>query len=450
MKKKQSLLIICLFFSVAVFSQNKADSSKQDSVKIKKGWTLGLLPVVAYDSDLGFQYGGLVNFYNYGDGSSYPTYRHSIKLEISRFTKGSGVNQLLYDSKYLLPKNIRITADLSYLTEQALDFYGFNGFEAYYNPDYEDDKSGDYISRMYYRHARNTFRIVTDFQGNLYKKKLRWLAGFSYFNTEAGSVDIARLNEGKSAGDRLPDTMSLYDKYVNWGIIEADESKGGNIQMLKFGLVYDTRDQEANAMKGMWTELLLATAPSFLGNDKYHFTKLAFTHRQYFTIIKKKLSFVYRLGYQGTIAGRVPFYFQPYQISSFAVVTKSDGLGGAKTLRGVLRNRVVGNDVAYANLELRWKFWKGFVGKQNVYLMLNGFCDGGMVLDPIDVDRSKVPVREIISEYFVTEQDYLHVCAGLGLRIVLNENFIVAADYGRAFDKRDGVSGLYINVNNLF
>lgn len=82
--------------------------------------------------------------------------------------------------------------------------------------------------------------------------------------------------------------------------------------------------------------------------------------------------------------------------------------------------------------------------------MLNGFCDAGIVLDPIDVDRTKVPYSEIISEYFVTNKDYLHGCTGIGLRIVLNENFIVAADYGRAFDKRDGKSGLYINVNNLF
>ena len=450
MKKKQLLFIVCLFFSVPIFSQNKPDSLIKDSVKVKTGWTLGLLPVVAYDSDLGFQYGGLVNFFNYGDGTTYPTYKHSVKFEISRYTKGSGVNQLLYDSKYLLPKKIRLTADLSYLTEQALDFYGFNGYEAYYNPDYVNDQSKDYISRMYYRHARNTFRIVTDFQGNLYKQKLRWLVGFSYFNNQIAAVDIAKLNEGKDAGDKLPDTASLFNKYVDWRLIEPKESDGGNIQMLKLGLVYDTRDHEANAMKGVWTELLLATAPSFLGNEEYTFTKLAFTHRQYFTLIKKKLSFVYRLGYQGTISGRVPFYFQPYMISSYAVVTKSDGLGGAKTLRAVLRNRVVGNGVAYGNMELRWKLWKGFVAKQNVYLMLNGFCDAGMVVDPIDVDRSKVPYSEIISEYFVTNRDYIHGCAGIGLRIALNENFIIAADYGRAFDKRDGVSGLYINVNNLF
>ena len=33
-----------------------------------------------------------------------------------------GINQLFFDSKYLLPYNLRITADLSYLTEHGLEF----------------------------------------------------------------------------------------------------------------------------------------------------------------------------------------------------------------------------------------------------------------------------------------------------------------------------------------
>ncbi|GAH72890.1 unnamed protein product, partial [marine sediment metagenome] len=39
-----------------------------------------------------------------------------------------------------------------------------------------------------------------------------------------------------------------------------------------------------------------------------------------------------------------------------------------------------------------------------------------------------------------------------GLHIALNENFIVAADYGRALDKekRDGLSGFYIGLDFLF
>ena len=39
---------------------------------------------------------------------------------------------------------------------------------------------------------------------------------------------------------------------------------------------------------------------------------------------------------------------------------------------------------------------------------------------------------------------------GAGLRIALNENFILAIDYGFATNKQDGLKGLYINVGNLF
>ena len=39
---------------------------------IKTGLNLGPLPVVALDADKGFQYGALLNIYDYGDGSSYP------------------------------------------------------------------------------------------------------------------------------------------------------------------------------------------------------------------------------------------------------------------------------------------------------------------------------------------------------------------------------------------
>jgi hypothetical protein len=39
---------------------------------------------------------------------------------------------------------------------------------------------------------------------------------------------------------------------------------------------------------------------------------------------------------------------------------------------------------------------------------------------------------------------------GLGLRIAMNQNFIIAFDYGLAADKRDGSGGLYIGLNYLF
>lgn len=445
--KKSLILLICLAgLPVILFSQQ--DSARQVT---KKGITFSGLPVVAYDQDMGFQYGVVGNMFDFGDGSVYPGYRHAVKLEISRFTKGSGVNQLFYDSKYLIPGNIRLTADVSYLTERALDFYGFNGYQAVYMPEWEDDEDSAYLTRMFYRHERKMFRFLADFQGPLSGNKLRWLAGIGIMNFRTGAVDIDRLNRGKDEEKLLPDTITLYDKYVEWGIIPEDEKNGGNANFLKAGIVFDTRDNEPNPMKGLWEEALLVYSPGFFFNDGNSFLKLVLIHRQYFTLVKKKLSFVYRLGYQGTIAGHTPYYFQPYMMSSFSTATKTDGLGGAKNLRGILRNRVVGDGVAWGNVELRWRVANFVIANQNFYVGLNAFCDAGMVVQEIDIDREAIDPDDL-PEYFDFSygNDQLHPSLGAGLRIGWNENFIIAIDYGFALDHRDGLRGLYINFGNLF
>ena len=175
------------------------------------------MPAVTYSTDLGFQYGLVVNLYHFGDGKSYPKYHHSLYLEWSRYTKGSGVNTIRYDSEYLIPK-IRVTAELSYLTEQALDFYGFNGYEALLDESLSDDEDTAYISRMFYRMDRNMLRAKADFQGSIMEKKLRWMAGIEMSNFKTGDVDIENLNEGKDPEDMLPDTALLFEKYKKWGV----------------------------------------------------------------------------------------------------------------------------------------------------------------------------------------------------------------------------------------
>ena len=57
--------------------------------QLKRGLGFGVLPAVSYDSDLGFQYGALVNFYLYGSASRFPDYNHSLYLELSTYTKGT-------------------------------------------------------------------------------------------------------------------------------------------------------------------------------------------------------------------------------------------------------------------------------------------------------------------------------------------------------------------------
>lgn len=451
-----------------VQAQNDSSAPVEDGV-IKTGWTFGALPAVSYNSDLGFQYGALVNLYYFGDGTSYPKYMHSLYGEVSRYTKGSGINRFFYDSEYLIP-GLRLTADFSYLTEKALDFYGFNGYEAVYNPAWEDDSDvGNYKSRMFYRHERNMFRVMIDLQGPLSGNHLRWVGGLGILHNAIGSVDIDRLNEGRDEDDKLPTVVEmpgLYERYLEWGFIPEKEKEGGWTNNLKVGLVYDTRDFEPHPMKGIWSEVVLFAAPKFFGNGDFGFAKISATHRQYFTLVKDRLSFAYRLNYQGTIAGQAPFFIQPYMINSFSNTSNTDGLGGSKTIRGMLRNRVVGDAFAFGNAELRWKFFSTVLFNQDVYLALNPFFDAGRVLKRIDIpefplgdpipaapDKSSgivVPWWQDSANFIDEGAESLHMTLGMGLKVVLNRNFIVSADYGKAVDERDGNGGLYIGLNFLF
>lgn len=420
----------------------------QDEVT-KTGWKLsGLLPTITFDSDLGFQYGGLIDLSDYGDGSRFPGYDHHLYFEISRFTKGSGINRFYYDSDKLL-KGLRTFVDISYLSDQAYDFYGFNGYDAVYNANWVDDTepADIYRSRLFYKYNRKMFRAKIDLQGKLSGDKLRWSTGITMLNFKIADIDRDKLNKGKDEGEQLPDVPGLFQLYKDWGIIPEQEQDGGFVPTVKAGLVYDTRDNRPNPMSGLWEEAVLEMAPEFLGAES-SFVKLSLTHRQYFTLVPKNLSFVYRLNYQATIAGHAPFYYQTQVLTTELKSAMSEGLGGGSTLRGILRNRVVGDGFILGNMELRWKFSRFQIGNNNIYLGLNGFLDFGKVTKKIELPN--VPNNIESSNYFDPEAEKMHFSYGAGFRFAMNENFIVKCDYGRAVDERDGTSGLYIGLNYLF
>ncbi len=445
MKKNISLLFFILAF-LYTFSQS------DNNQIIKKGWNFGALPAITFDADLGFQYGALVNLYDYGDGSRYPNYNQSLYFEVSRYTKGSGVYRFYYDSDRLI-KGLQTSMDLSYLTDQAYDFYGFNGYDAVFNEDWIDDKHMDYQSRVFYKYQRKLFRWKVDLQGKLSGEKLRWIAGVNFLNFKVASVDLEKLNKNKDDDDLLPDIDGLYDKYVAWGIISSEQADGGFVPTFKGGLVFDTRDNKPNPMKGIWTEAVVILSPELLGAES-SFSKLSLTHRQYFTIVPEDLSFAYRLAYQTTLGGDVPFYYQSQVITSIMKGSKSEGLGGSKTLRGIKRNRIVGDGFFYGNAELRWKFARFNLMNNNFYLGLNGFFDFGKVTKKIDFTTNVVWEDSLgpnnYSNFFEDDAEELHTSYGLGLRVAMNQNFIVAIDYGLAADERDGGSGFYMGLNYLF
>lgn len=451
MKQIFTPLFWALFTGIhpALFGQEQ--QAKSDSIKIKTGWNFGAIPAITFDTDQGFQYGAAVNFYHYGDGSTFPKYKHSLYFEISRFTKGSGIYRFYYDSESLLP-GIQVTTDLSYLPDQAYDFYGFNGFESVLNKSWEKQESPDYKTRMFYKYQQKLFRFKTDLQGKFSGSNFGWVAGLNLLNYASASVDVDKLNKGKSESDKLPPVEQqpgLYEKYIQWGLITQPEANGGFIPEFKGGIVFDTRDNRPNPMKGVWTEAVIAVVPKFMGAES-GFSKLSLTHRQYFTLIKDDLSFGYRLNWQQTLNGHVPWYYQPQIISSVMTGASSTGLGGAKNLRGVRRNRIVGDGYLLGNAEIRWKFKRFRWINQNFYLGLNSFVDMGRVTKKIDLSAFNLLTTAVGSAYFNAGAEKLHTGYGAGLRVVMNYNFVIAMDYGIAGNKQDGDSGIYIGLNYLF
>jgi len=454
MYRKMLAITLAILWVSGVWAQSDTTETKKDKTedKVKTGWNFGGLPVVSYDSDLGLQLGALMNLYYYGDGSRYPKYDHSIYVEGSWYLKGSGIFRFYYDSDRLI-KGIRTSFDLSYLPDRAFKFYGFNGYDAVYNSLWDGDEADSgYISRMFYRTDRKFFRAKLDFQGKITQdEKLRWLAGADFYSIKMTRVDIDHLNEGKDPGDILPDT-SLFQNYTQWNIIPENEKDGGLFTVLKLGLVYDSRNNEALPTKGIWTEVVLAMAPKFTSNMNEGFTKLAITHRQYFTIVKKRLSAAYRLGMQVNLAGHTPYYAEGLMYYVTMKGAYNEGLGGSKTIRGIERNRVVGDGIVYGNFEFRWQFLYFKFINQNWYLALSGFFDTGRTIQYVDIDQAvedNVP-EDIRSDYFDLGAEKFHSGYGGGLHIAMNQNFIIAIDYGRAVSEQDGNSGLYIGLNWLF
>jgi len=457
--KKLILVISAVFFCAAAFAQ-KADI-------VKTGINLGPLPAIAFDADKGFQYGALLNIYDYGDGTNYPNYNSKWYLEASFFTKGSQLYTLSYDNKELIP-GIRWSSTLTATVDKAFDFYGFNGYMSYY--DYDRIAVGNenktvqdpskYLFTPFYRVSRVQVLGKTDFVGNI-TSALKWEAGYHLSYFKEGEIDRESINKGKDDFNKYPDSMgTLFELYRQLGLISDEEAGGGLTSSVRLGLTYDTRDKEGAPSRGVWAEGHVTAAPKWLGTSIPHY-RYSFTWRQYFPLVKNDvLTFAYRLNYEGTIGSNAPYYVLPY-MTVMGDYYDRDGMGGYRTTRGLMRGRVVGLDMATYNAEIRWRFTRFQAFNQNIALGLSAFSDGAMVTR----GRNMTPTHlgylgPETPALFNKEKDSPHITVGGGFRFIMNENFIVAVEYGtpvsRFVDKsnpiygQDGTGALYINTGYLF
>ena len=462
--KKLFLTVLALLAAGAMITL----SAQEEEKEMKTGWSFGLLPTATWSTDNGFQAGAFGDVYYYGDGSTYPDPLHKISWEASYFTHSHRMRlYLAYDSKYLIP-NMRVNASVTYMNDPLYSFWGFNGPAAVQDYDLWSNRhtgAGHHLN--YYGMSRDMLRLLANFQGRI-TDNLNWAAGVNFWRWKLGDM---KDNGVKGAGDTkeyYKTDLTLYDTYIALGAITAAEKNGGNALELNAGLVFDTRDIEAAPNRGIWAEAYLN------GNVLEHRYLKACAYFRHYIDIPIHIPagdpvFAYRLAWQQTIAGETPFYM----IQNIPLLVQrnmiSEGFGSSGTIRGLRENRILTEGFAWANTELRVKLVNFKLFNQYFYIAVNPFFDAGVITKPY---RTKFLPGTIYDEDlkdfdFTAYRKYLEsdpknaatlerfnkvhgagydgkiydaarvkdfvYSGGIGLKIAMNQNFIVSAEYAHCF-----------------
>ena len=451
--KKSILTTLALVASISLLSAQEKEK------EVKTGWSMGVLPCATYSVDNGLQYGAFGDVYYYGDGTTYPDPVHKISWEASHFTKGKTRLYLGYDSKYLIP-NMRVNASVTYVDDPMYNFWGFNGTQALQNYNLWTNKGitegkPDNFDRSinYYGLSRKMFRVLANVQGRI-TDNLNWAAGVNFWNWKMG--DMRESQKNQDTGKGLYDVnTTLYRRYRQIGAIPDDEAEGGNALELNAGLVYDTRDIEAAPNNGVWIEAYLN------GNVLDHrYLKACVYFRNYVDIPIHIPAgdpvFAYRVAWQQTIAGETPFYM----IQNVPLLVQrnmiSEGFGSSNTIRGIRENRILTEGFAWVNAELRIKLVSFKLAKQYFYIATNPFFDAGMVTKDYRpgvfqtaancVDPKLAELPGVDSQiYDTTKAGDIVYSAGAGLKLAMNQNFIVSVDLAKCLYKPLD-AGLWIGI----
>ncbi len=448
--------------------ENDAQEPQEKEKEVKKGWTFGLLPTATWSTDNGFQAGAFGDVYYYGDGSTYPDPLHKISWEASYFTHSHRMRfYLAYDSKYLIP-NMRLNASVTYMNDPLYTFWGFNGPAAIQDYDLWSNRNtgaGNHLN--YYGMRRDMLRILANVQGRI-TDHLNWAAGVNFWRWTMGDMRDNGVKGADGNKEYYNTNLTLYNRYIALGAITEAEKNGGLALEMNAGVVFDTRDIEAAPNRGIWAEAYLN------GNVLQHqYLKACVYFRHYIDIPIHIPAgdpvFAYRLAWQQTLLGETPFYM----IQNVPLLVQrnmiSEGFGSSNTIRGLRENRILSEGFAWVNTELRVKLVNFKLFRQYFYIALNPFFDAGIITkgyrtdimqgivkDPglVSFDYSKYidylkadPKRAKTLDRFekahsaeydgtIYDASNLHkivYSGGIGLKIAMNQNFIVSAEFAHCF-----------------
>ena len=306
-----------------------------------------VLPLVSYNSDLGFTYGGVAGAYLYAPGHT--PYRHAIAIQALFTSRGQQNHYLRYDGPRLIGP-LRLEMRLEYRRELRSPFYGAGNVSA------------------------------QDFHGN---------ESLERFNYTKGSPGAWVRLRGRPWGDNHP-----FQSYVGYGwrhtqVSPFDASvlqdlkpvgyEGGATGQLTAGALWDTRDNESDPVRGGVEELSLRVSGSATGS-RYQYGGVTLSERRFWQL-GSRVVLAQRLTLDA-LFGEVPFF----EWVNTGGVTFTEGIGGMSSVRGIERNRFAGNIKAFSNTEVRVRAFSFNLFGAPVYTGGVAFVDVGRVWHPDTVD----------------------------------------------------------------
>jgi hypothetical protein len=379
---------------VTLAQQVGVETQAEPAERPKERGVEGLaIPLVSYTSDLGFGYGAVGGMYIYAPG--YAPYRHAIGAQAFITSRGVHNHFLRYDGPRLLG-GARVEGRLEYRRELLSPFYGAGNLSA---PDFTGDMSDE---RFNYERLSPGIWTRVRFSPLGEEHPLEPWVGYHYRLVQVSSYEGSILAEQRPVG-----------------------IEGGSNGQLLAGVLWDTRSDEVNPATGGLEEVALRLAATPTGS-RFQFGGVTLVERRFFSfsprlVVAQRLTLDY-------LFGDVPFF----ELANIGGSTGAEGLGGMSSVRGVPRNRFVGNVKLLSNTELRYRaFDFRFLG-QNLTAGGLLFFDVGRVWHPTEDDGGL---------------GAWHPGVGAGLRVA-RRAAVLRLDY--ALSTETLRQGLYISVGQMF
>ncbi len=388
------------------------------------------LPLIGWDPDAGFKFGGIFNLFDNGPKED-PYFRiseYSQLFSVLALGSTGGVVKVLaaYDQPYIFDSPWRIRGALYFGRDPGANYFGigndslnltfpgsaqsFSKYDDYRNA--LDQESGGFTFARYDQFKSRRIELLGSAEYDLVGGLLRPLIGFKVSRVSVGDFTGETVNAINAAGQKvraIQRNTHLQDDCLAGRVVGCG---GGWDNYLKLGIVFDTRNFAPDPSLGLMTELTSELSHKLLGSS-FNYGRLTASGRAFWKLFDWRKQ-------QAVLAGRLIYSWQfgdiPFYSMNQLALTDGDveGLGGFSTLRGFHENRFIGPSSVLANIELRWSFIDFTILHQHIKLMVTPFLDTGRVFE--DVGE--------------TSFGGWKTGGGAGLRVAWNLATIMSLDFG--------------------